>query len=172
MPIQFRGLSQIQSTLIELIFEHALRIRLKADMNSSDEGAKGQSGAASPAEAAAPGDDGAHDRADSEATAIAGEGQSSTDADSAAAAKSKGDDGAAAKSKDISMIGKINNMISADVNTLETAYGFVLIRAYDFAMALAESLTRRSLVHAAADHSEPRVPVCHLGLEVSYPDRS
>ncbi|GJE87808.1 multidrug resistance-associated ABC transporter [Phanerochaete sordida] len=125
--ITFRGLSQIQSTLIELIFEHALRIRLKADMNSSDEIAKGQSGAASPAEAAAPGDEGTHDRADSEATAIAGEGQSSTDADSAAAAKSKGDDGAAAKSKDISMIGKINNMISADVNTLETAYGFVLI---------------------------------------------
>ncbi|GJE87809.1 multidrug resistance-associated ABC transporter [Phanerochaete sordida] len=127
-----RALSQLQSTLIQLIFEHALRIRLKADTNTSDEKPTDQSRPTSPTETlTAPGDDGVPDRSDSraETEATLAEGQSSTaKADSAASAK---DQGAAIKNaKDSSMIGKINNMVTTDVNTLENAYSFFLIIWY------------------------------------------
>ena len=156
-------------TLIQLIFEHALRIRLKADINTSDEKMTDQSRPTSPAETLTVPDDDAPDRSDSraETEATLAEGQSSAPkANSAAAPK---DQGAAVKSaKDSSMIGKINNMVTTDVNTLENAYSFFLISAYrlDWSSGEGSTCCERSLVHAAADRRKSRVSVHDLGLEV------
>ncbi|GJE87807.1 multidrug resistance-associated ABC transporter [Phanerochaete sordida] len=126
MFVVMRVLVEAQSTLTNLIFEHALRIRLKADTDSSaDKKADGKSGATAPAQTESVAEEEGRLRAESETTLD--EGQSSTaESSTAITTKDKGGEKAAV-SNDSSMVGKINNMISTDVNTLEGGQTFILV---------------------------------------------
>ena len=120
---------QAQNTLTQLIFEHALRIRLEADGDTATSKKRGgTSSNTTPAEPASAAEE--HARIDSEVT-LDGEQRSIAESSTAASAKAKDDEKpATATSKDSNMIGKINNMISTDVNSLEGGSSWILVGVY------------------------------------------
>ena len=121
---------QAQSTLTQLIFEHALRIRLKADGDTATSKKRSETSSdATPVEPESAAEE--HARTlDSEVT-LDGEQRSTAESSTATSAKGKNDEKPAiTSSKDSNMIGKINNMISTDVNSLEGGQGWILIGAH------------------------------------------
>ncbi|EKM58631.1 uncharacterized protein PHACADRAFT_90147 [Phanerochaete carnosa HHB-10118-sp] len=119
MFVVLRVLVQMQNTLTQLLFEHALRIRPKADIvTSSDLKGGNKSSPTTPTDAAFLSRD----------EAMLGEEQGSSSESSTAAPFRSSNEKAAAMGRENShMIGKINNMISTDINNLEGGQGFIMV---------------------------------------------
>ena len=121
---------QAQNTLTQLIFEHALRIRLKSDGDSATGKKRSETrGSATPVEPASAAEDSTeHAREESEVTL---DGEQSSTAESSTSARGKdGEKPATTGSKDSNMIGNINNMISTDVNSLEGGQSWIGLGTY------------------------------------------
>ncbi|KAF8966908.1 multidrug resistance-associated ABC transporter [Flammula alnicola] len=111
-----RVLARTQGILTELVFEHSLRIRFKAE--SSGEKDRTPSGAVTPAEASETG---------SVQSATAGgsdDDQSTQSASSAAKGKAKATPATAEKDN---LIGKINTMVTVDVDNIVGAKDFLML---------------------------------------------
>jgi hypothetical protein len=119
-----RTLARTQGILTELVFEHSLRIRFKAESNGGEGRTPSPSTAVTPAPASETGS------VDSE-TAGGDDGQSLTASESSAAAKGKGKADAAesakeAKKKD-NLIGKINTLVTVDVDNITNAKDILML---------------------------------------------
>jgi hypothetical protein len=118
-----RTLARTQGILTELVFEHSLRIRFKAE--SSEGRTPSPSTTVTPAPASETGSE------DSE-TAGGDDGQSSTAySESSAAAKGKGkadpeESAKEAKKKD-NLIGKINTLVTVDVDNITNAKDILML---------------------------------------------
>ena len=121
-----RTLARTQGILTELVFEHSLRIRFKAESSGGEGRTPSPSTAVTPAPASETGS------VDSE-TAGGEDGQSSTaySESSAAAAKGKGkadpeESAKEAKKKD-NLIGKINTLVTVDVDNITNAKDILML---------------------------------------------
>ncbi|KIP03522.1 hypothetical protein PHLGIDRAFT_534840 [Phlebiopsis gigantea 11061_1 CR5-6] len=113
----FRALTRAQSTLTQLIFEHALRIRVKGDGNGDGAAQK-------------PTDDTSSD-SDGQSTAESATAASTSSSTlSNRASQNEGEAKAASERKRSSLTGKINNLISSDMNTLESGQSWILVIYY------------------------------------------
>lgn len=120
-----RTLARTQGILTELIFEHSLRIRFKAESSGGEGRTPSPSTAVTPVPASESGS------IDSE-TAGGDDGQSSTAySESSAAAKGKGkadpaESAKEAKKKD-NLIGKINTLVTVDVDNITNAKDILML---------------------------------------------
>ena len=122
-----RTLARTQGILTELVFEHSLRIRFKAELSGGEGRTPSPSTAATPAPASETGS------VDSE-TAGGDDGQSSTAySESSAVAKGKGkgkadpeESAKEAKKKD-NLIGKINTLVTVDVDNITNAKDILML---------------------------------------------
>jgi len=123
-----RTLARTQGILTELVFEHSLRIRFKAESS----GGEGRTPSPSTAVTPAPGSDTAS--VESETTTGSNDGQSSTAfSESSSAAKGKGkadpapeESAKEAKKKD-NLIGKINTLVTVDVDNITNAKDILML---------------------------------------------
>ncbi|KIP03407.1 hypothetical protein PHLGIDRAFT_242940 [Phlebiopsis gigantea 11061_1 CR5-6] len=141
------SLVRTEAIVTSLVFDHALRIRLKAEVAEKKDAVP--SAAPSPADATTPDSasaadaesDGAetdtvHSRTAttaSSATAVASEAPAKDDQDkkkkdgAAAADKKKKDDAAAADKKSSNLVGKINNLVTSDLDSITSGRDFLFI---------------------------------------------
>lgn len=102
-----------QAILTQLIFEHSLRIRFKAETNAKEQDATAP---ATPSAASDAGD-GASDDGQSENTAVSkGKAKADDDANKEAPAAAKKDN----------LVGKINTLVTVDVDTIINAKEFLM----------------------------------------------
>ncbi|PPR03510.1 hypothetical protein CVT24_006998 [Panaeolus cyanescens] len=111
-----RAFARTQAILTQLIFEHSLRIRLKAETNTSEKGL--------PASA----DSGPDSDVDAESAEVAGseDGHSENTAVSKGKAKAEVGEDKSSTKKD-NMVGRINTLVSVDVDTITEAKDFLML---------------------------------------------
>ena len=184
---------RIQAIVTELVFEHALRIRMKAETNDaavdtskSDENTAaptpdaasqagadgdGESAAGSQAAANAPADSAASS-SDTATTSSAAKGKGKAPAEDAAKKPAEPKKPAEDKKKGKNLVGKINNLVTSDLSNLEPI-GMLVTVARTFAPPSCNTyigLTRWSSVRiSAADHALHGLPVPASRLEVGGP---
>ena len=120
-----RTLARTQGILTELVFEHSLRIRFKAESHGGEGRTPSPSTVVTPAPASETGS------VDSE-TAGDDDGQSLTAySESSAAAKGKGKADSAESSKEAkkkdNLIGKINTLVTVDVDNITNAKDILML---------------------------------------------
>jgi len=122
-----RTLARTQAILTELIFEHSLRIRFKADSGEGG-GSTGPSRAVTPPEASdtgsiesetARGSDWQSSTAHSESSPVKGKAKADP-------ARAPAESGAEAKKKD-NLIGKINTLVTVDVDNIVNAKDILML---------------------------------------------
>ncbi|KAJ3557433.1 hypothetical protein NM688_g1472 [Phlebia brevispora] len=136
--LALRILARVQAIVTQVIFDHALRIRLKAD---TEQAAKSISTVNTPdnrsvveSDVSGRADDDGENRLDegpSTSTGTQGAEPSQTKSNKAQSPRpieQKGiADASASRGKDSNLIGKINNLITTDLNTFEGAQQFMLV---------------------------------------------
>lgn len=134
--------AQVQGVVTELIFEHALRVRLKADVG--DSGTEVESTASTVAPSV---------EEPNETSAVSDAPDSSTIGDGSttvADQSQSGSSGATDKDKEgtttegSNMIGKINNLVTTDANAIENANDLLLLCASSFICSFLRTVTFRS----------------------------
>ena len=124
-----RTLARTQGILTELVFEHSLRIRFKAESSGGEGRTPSPSTAATPAPASETGSVESETAGGSDGQS---DGQSSiAHSESSAAAKGKGKEESAkeAKKKD-NLIGKINTLVTVDVDNITNAKDILMLGQY------------------------------------------
>ncbi|KAI0725238.1 hypothetical protein C8Q72DRAFT_853404 [Fomitopsis betulina] len=141
MFISTRLLTRVEAILTQLVFEHALRIRMKVDVSddvaqSGDTTLAGTPESASVAESSATAQEqgaGSEDGSSDESTSAVGKGKqtAATGAPDAGKAKVIGREEkpkpAEEEKKGKNVVGKINNLISSDLNSIGMGREFLMI---------------------------------------------
>lgn len=116
---------EAESAVTQLVFEHAIRIRLKSDSlqsKTNDESAEMETTRNSKGKGVEP------TTPSAEGTQTPGNASD----DSVGEAMVPSIEGGHAKSKTASLIGKINDLITTDLEEIEYSYNFVTIREFNF----------------------------------------
>ena len=141
---QTRMLVQAQSMITQLVFDHALRIRVKAEVGSSSSSSATSSAVTTPDSASvAERSEGAESSADEAETAVSeATGTSTTKAPKSKSAQSVSErevpKDADAASKDEkkddkkadNLVGKLNNLVTTDLNNLTEGRDFLFVGAF------------------------------------------
>ncbi|KAF8904953.1 P-loop containing nucleoside triphosphate hydrolase protein [Mucidula mucida] len=127
-------ISRLQALLTELVFEHSLRIRMKASV-SEGEGSKGSATPSTPddaslSEAESTLDGGASTSNGDDSTVQASNSSTNTNSSKIKAEKESAKNAPHPDSATSNLVGKINNLVSTDLENVVEARDFFLIVAY------------------------------------------
>ncbi len=172
-------ITQIQGIVTQVILDHALRIRLKADVPESSD--KKVAAAVSTPDTVSIADEGETSTLAEDQRSSNSEDHSATAASGSAGARPK--DSSSIKDvgtkprekKEGNMIGKINNLVTTDLSTLEFGQSFLFLcrRRGAFSSEYLDLISGCSSVfHSFPNRSRCRLLVCYSGVEVSRYDRS
>lgn len=137
-------LARVEAIVTQLVFEHALRMRMKAEVTTdSAPQSKSTTAAATPDTASvAESSTTAHDNGSAEGDSSAGKGKQKASEHAADATRATGKEGEQKPQEDKgkNVAGKINNLISSDLASIGMGREFLILRTWD-PVALRRSLT-------------------------------
>ncbi len=170
-------ITRIQGIVTQVILDHALRIRLKADVPESRD--KKDATAASTPDTISIVDEGETSTLAEDHRSSDGDDRSTTAASGSASAPTK-DSGSIkdvgtkpSEKKEGNMIGKINNLVTTDLSTFEGGQNFLLLcKPYNFSSEYLDLISGHpSVFHSFPNRSQCHLLICYTRVEVSRYDR-
>jgi len=137
-----KALVRLEAVLVQLVFEHSLRLRFKADESNTS---------APPAEETA--SDGASEDetvAESETSSTKGKDQSDSDKE---------------ETGEKNLVGRLNTLITVDLDNVGSGRDFMVLGMLLHSDVLAPDQPFPSSSAACSNRSRPRLPVPDLGME-------
>ena len=167
---QTRTLVRTESILTQLIFEHSLRIRMKAETKNMA-GSRESTANPTPAGASTPEERDRQESSSGETTlqgssesVISTKGKKATDGKPAdEVAKSE-----PSEDRSSNLVGKINNLVTTDLANITNARDFLFIRALEFPLLSCNRINRpsKSCLCSSTDIALHLVPLSYSWLEV------